>query len=200
MSENKVIELYDEIKPDEAGCGWIDCSTATNYSDDNQYERILASIKQNIEQQQTIKKLELEKEQLQKESMQLMLKLEAADAKYNELGASTSLFMVDLCDYLMHLKNIELPVRIGSYIFEWIDEHIAYKYEPVQEIEPIEVKINIIENETETAELCPLCKKELGQYPAISRSDNKTKICSNCGTLEALLIWKNSLDDANKDI
>ena len=45
MSENKVIELLDEIKPDEAGNGWIDCSTATNYSDGNQYERILASIK-----------------------------------------------------------------------------------------------------------------------------------------------------------
>ncbi len=34
--------------------------------------------------------------------------------------------------------------------------------------------------------LCPRCKvNELG-YPAISRSDNKTEVCSDCGTWEAM--------------
>jgi hypothetical protein len=33
---------------------------------------------------------------------------------------------------------------------------------------------------------CPLCSNEVGDYPAISRKDNKTKICSDCGVSEAL--------------
>jgi hypothetical protein len=33
---------------------------------------------------------------------------------------------------------------------------------------------------------CPRCKKELKGFPAISRRDNKTEICSECGTDEAL--------------
>ena len=33
---------------------------------------------------------------------------------------------------------------------------------------------------------CPVCKKITKDYPAISRRDNKTHICSDCGTREAL--------------
>jgi len=33
---------------------------------------------------------------------------------------------------------------------------------------------------------CPRCKKEYDDYPATSRRDNKTNICSKCGTEEAL--------------
>lgn len=33
---------------------------------------------------------------------------------------------------------------------------------------------------------CPLCGRPMVGYPAISRKDNKTKICSSCGILEAL--------------
>lgn len=33
---------------------------------------------------------------------------------------------------------------------------------------------------------CPICKKEIVGYPALSRVDNKTEICSNCGQIEAL--------------
>jgi predicted RNA-binding Zn-ribbon protein involved in translation (DUF1610 family) len=34
---------------------------------------------------------------------------------------------------------------------------------------------------------CPNCgEMENMRYPALSRMDNKTKICSKCGTLEAL--------------
>lgn len=32
---------------------------------------------------------------------------------------------------------------------------------------------------------CPRCGKEI-DYPALSRRDNKTEICSDCGTQEAL--------------
>jgi len=33
---------------------------------------------------------------------------------------------------------------------------------------------------------CPICGKEYEDRPAISRKDNKTEICPDCGTLEAL--------------
>lgn len=33
---------------------------------------------------------------------------------------------------------------------------------------------------------CPKCNRLYSDYPAISRRDNKTEICSECGTKEAL--------------
>lgn len=33
---------------------------------------------------------------------------------------------------------------------------------------------------------CPKCKKEFTGYPAISRKDNKTEICPECGVREAI--------------
>lgn len=34
--------------------------------------------------------------------------------------------------------------------------------------------------------VCPICKQVYTGYPAISRKDNKTEICSSCGVAEAL--------------
>ena len=39
---------------------------------------------------------------------------------------------------------------------------------------------------TKEKRICPKCGKEYVGYPAISRDDNKTEICPNCGTREAL--------------
>jgi len=36
---------------------------------------------------------------------------------------------------------------------------------------------------------CPKCNKRYWDYPAISRRDNKTQICPECGTQEALEDW-----------
>jgi hypothetical protein len=33
---------------------------------------------------------------------------------------------------------------------------------------------------------CPRCKQTYTEYPALSRVDNKTDICSKCGTAEAM--------------
>ena len=38
---------------------------------------------------------------------------------------------------------------------------------------------------------CPRCKKDYPEYPALSRKDNKTNICSSCGTEEALFNFMN---------
>lgn len=35
--------------------------------------------------------------------------------------------------------------------------------------------------------ICPICNEIYDGYPAISRKDNKTKICPNCGVGEAFL-------------
>lgn len=37
---------------------------------------------------------------------------------------------------------------------------------------------------------CPRCNQVLGDYPALSRRDNKTNICSACGIDEALFDFK----------
>lgn len=34
--------------------------------------------------------------------------------------------------------------------------------------------------------ICPKCKQEYSGYPALSREDNKTEICPQCGQKEAL--------------
>ena len=36
---------------------------------------------------------------------------------------------------------------------------------------------------------CPRCSKTVTDYPALSRTDNKTEICSQCGTDEAMTNW-----------
>ena len=38
----------------------------------------------------------------------------------------------------------------------------------------------------ETIKKCPRCKKDYSGFPAMSRVDNKTSICSPCGTEEGL--------------
>ena len=42
--------------------------------------------------------------------------------------------------------------------------------------------------------LCPRCGLVLPAVPAISRHDNLTPVCSQCGVLEAVWAWEN--DDA----
>lgn len=34
--------------------------------------------------------------------------------------------------------------------------------------------------------VCPICKNSIIGYPAVSRKDNRTEICSACGIIEAL--------------
>ena len=36
---------------------------------------------------------------------------------------------------------------------------------------------------------CPKCKKEFTEYPALSREDNATEICPECGVREAMEIY-----------
>ena len=42
---------------------------------------------------------------------------------------------------------------------------------------------------------CPHCGRLIGKHPAVSRRDNKTDVCSNCGTREALEDWEKHMED-----
>ena len=42
---------------------------------------------------------------------------------------------------------------------------------------------------------CPVCGVKYSEYPAISRKDNKTEICQDCGQDEALIDWFNNFDN-----
>lgn len=61
-----------------------------------------------------------------------------------------------------------------------------------------DVYVSEILNDVKGIPLCPKCKDILVGYPAISRRDNVTEICSNCGTQEALEDYTNSLNLSNK--
>ena len=39
----------------------------------------------------------------------------------------------------------------------------------------------------EEKKICPRCGKVYNNYPSISRYDNKTLICTNCGIEEAII-------------
>lgn len=49
-------------------------------------------------------------------------------------------------------------------------------------------------NSMNETKYCPRCENELGEFPALSRVDNKSEVCSDCGLAEALE------DFANRDI
>lgn len=42
------------------------------------------------------------------------------------------------------------------------------------------------------ARVCPVCGKTYTDYPALSRRDNKTEICPQCGINEALKDYFNN--------
>ena len=50
----------------------------------------------------------------------------------------------------------------------------------------------------EEVKTCPICKKTYKGYGALSRKDNKTEICSTCGTNEALEIFSKHLEEQKK--
>ena len=48
---------------------------------------------------------------------------------------------------------------------------------------------------------CPICGVTTTEYPAISRVDNETEICSMCGTIEALRdYYKDKVDRAQENL
>lgn len=49
--------------------------------------------------------------------------------------------------------------------------------------------ISIVSWDNQKKLICPRCHKEYSGYSSISRDDNKTEICPDCGIQEALIIF-----------
>lgn len=64
-----------------------------------------------------------------------------------------------------------------------IDE--AAHYSSIEEVEKIVNKLH--DPILKIYPVCPICGEEYDGHPAISRKDNKSKICSNCGVGEAFM-------------
>ena len=43
-----------------------------------------------------------------------------------------------------------------------------------------------MKNDVRESRVCPLCGQTYGEAPALSRTDNETLICPDCGTRQAL--------------
>lgn len=186
MSEKQLNELIDEIKADEFGVGYIDCSSGTSYMDDNQYERIITAVKQNIELIQRNEELTKKLEEVEKQGMESLIRIEKLTNAQKETVDVTNNLISGIVELLINVyAGKEKEVRIGDYLFKVKKDHVDFGYKPVKKAEPIKLEVLITEN-SDTNNKCPKCNKELGEYPAISRKDNKTEICSNCGMLEAL--------------
>ena len=57
-----------------------------------------------------------------------------------------------------------------------------------------------METKIDTARVCPKCGKSYTARPALSREDNQTAICPDCGTREALESMGVSVEEQDKII
>ncbi len=54
-------------------------------------------------------------------------------------------------------------------------------------VEEVEDAYSVVSHATfKIYPVCPICGKDYSEHPAISRIDNKSKICPNCGIKEAI--------------
>ena len=60
--------------------------------------------------------------------------------------------------------------------------------------------LNVVYGVDIVRRICPMCGGIMSEYPALSRRDNKTEICSDCGTREALADIGVDEDDQEKII
>ena len=199
MSEEQIRELLEEIGPDEDGIGYIDCSSSSSYSDNNQYERIVAAVKQNIELHSKNNELTKNHEEDEKLIVKAATDSEMLSKSLDEAHTILNNFIYGIVEHFANIyKGKENEVRIGDYIFYVKKDHVDFKYVPLKKAEPIELQIQVTENSDEKC-LCPICNKTLGQYPVISKKDNKTEICVGCGMLEALELHNNRVKEENHE-
>ena len=60
--------------------------------------------------------------------------------------------------------------------------------------------MNKQKTKTKKMKICPFCGKGYTRYPALSRRDNATEICPECGIKEALADISRRIDGTWKDI
>jgi hypothetical protein len=100
--------------------------------------------------------------------------------------------------------------HISELLADLVAELVSRSYDPLVLEESDKENAMTIEDNSYTKThmkfvLCPRCESFIpnnetpGAYPgAISRLDNKTEICSECGTIEAMLDFQGELTDWRK--
>lgn len=199
MSEKEINDLLKEIGEDKDGIGYIECGTQTNYIDNNQYQRIKAAISQNIDLQKKIEELNKKVADGENQNTELNSTIEKLKESQKKNGAIANNLIKAIQEYLLdNFKGQENEYRFGDYIFITKKDHVDFKYEPIKEKEPFKLELMITENSDKT-KICPICHKKLDKYPAISRKDNKTEICSKCGMNEAIEIFNKYLNEQKSE-
>ena len=67
-------------------------------------------------------------------------------------------------------------------------------------IESAEIEYeNVSKNIFKIYPVCPYCGKDYSEHPAISRKDNKTRICPTCGIGEAFVSFINEQNPKDED-
>lgn len=98
-----------------------------------------------------------------------------------------------------YYMNINDTIPSGM-TFVHLTTHIdsATKFNSVEEAE--EACSSLDTDAFKIYPICPICGKDYDGHPAISRKDNKTKICSHCGIGEAFLDFiENQKDSKDPD-
>jgi ribosomal protein S27AE len=96
--------------------------------------------------------------------------------------------------------------RISDLVREYVSQLACSPYSPIELGESDkESDMTTYTDTHDKFQQCPRCSGFIpnnvtpGAYPgAISRLDNKTEICSDCGSEEAMLDWQHRLTDWRK--
>lgn len=56
----------------------------------------------------------------------------------------------------------------------------------------------LIMKKSNGVKICPSCGKKYKGFPSLSRRDNKTEICSDCGLAEAMIAFTQSAEKKRK--
>ena len=85
--------------------------------------------------------------------------------------------------YIMHEER-EIGVPSQRYVDTCLDGYEAFGFDENYLYEALNISLE--ETGMTETKVCPICGKAYTGHPALSRKDNATPICPDCGTLEAL--------------
>ena len=85
--------------------------------------------------------------------------------------------------YIMHEER-EIGVPSQRYVDVCLDGYEAFGFDENYLYEALNISLQ--ETGMTETKVCPICGKTYTGHPALSRKDDNTPICPDCGTLEAL--------------
>ena len=85
--------------------------------------------------------------------------------------------------YIMHEER-EIGVPSQRYVDICLDGYDAFGFDENHLYDALNISLE--ETGMTETKVCPLCGRTYTDHPALSRKDNATPICPDCGTMEAL--------------